>query len=101
VAGLGERELDFARAGRGKRRDEERRELEKRKGKTIKMTRYVTWEPQPRRVTRRGSNQLCSTSSYFSESLFIGTDLDRECGRTIEMRQFEYMSIGRQIAVSS
>ena len=33
------------------------------------MTRYVIWEPQPRRVTRRGLNQLCSTSSYFQKSV--------------------------------
>jgi hypothetical protein len=45
----------------------------------------------------KGIESIVFHQHIFSESLFIGTDLDTECGQTIEIRQFENMSIGRRI----
>ena len=47
----------------------------------------------------KGIESIVFQQLIFSESLFIDTDLDTECGRAIEITQFENMSIGRRIVV--
>ena len=46
----------------------------------------------------KGIESIVPPAHIFRE-LFIGTDLDTKHGRTIEMRQFENVSIGRRVVV--
>ena len=47
----------------------------------------------------KGIESIVFQQLIFSECLFIDTDLDTECGRAIEITQFENMSIRRRIVV--
>jgi hypothetical protein len=84
--------FDKGKGGTGKEKGWGKEGAEEKEGETIKMRWYVTWGATTEVSYWKGIESIVFHQLIFSESLFIGADLDSECGRTIEMGVRKYVA---------